>query len=145
MENIIEKMEHDAPDYIAFYIDWYMRANDENRESFSTMAKDSGLKEFYDEKGKLITEKYAERNWLTREDSQNCIQQYMKNNKTLISQKIYAEMVKKSLAGDVRAATWINQFHDSDFFDESQDEINDFLNTVNIPKFNKRRSKNTKE
>ena len=31
----------------------------------------------------------------------------------------------------------VEQFHESDFFDESTDEIDEFLNKVNIPKLKK--------
>ena len=43
----------------------------------------------------------------------------------------------KALQGDVNAAKWVEQFHESDFFDESTDEIDEFLNKVNIPKLKK--------
>ena len=48
-------------------------------------------------------------------------------------------MLDKALQGDVNAAKYIEGFHNSDFFDEGEDELNDFLNTINIPKLKKTR------
>lgn len=135
---IIEKMmkESNAPKYIAVFVDWYMRKNDKNRESWADLVRFTDCPEFHDN-GKAITERYAEQNWLATEAAQSCIQVYMKANKTATMQKIYSEMVSKALSGDVRAATWVSQFHESEFFDTTNDDINAFLNAVNIPKIEK--------
>lgn len=142
MENIIAKMQKEAkvPEYIAVYVDWYMRSGDKNRESWLDLVKYTTCPEF-----KGMTEKAAEKAWLTTDEAQNCIQIYMKATKTATMQKIYSEMVKKALAGDVRAASWVSGFHESEFFDTSQDDINEFLNSVNLPQFEKaRKSKGRK-
>ena len=142
MENIIEKMKNDAkvPEYIAVFVDWYMRSGDKNRETWADLVKSSACPEFKD-----MTEKAAEKAWLTTDEAQACIETYMKATKTATMQRIYSEMVKKALAGDVRASSWVTDFHKSDFFDSSQDDINEFLNSVNLPQFEKaRKSKGRK-
>ena len=84
-----------------------------------------------------LSEEFAKENWLTREDTQRAIQIYMKHMKTYNTMRIYRKMLDKALSGDVNAAKWVEQFHESDFFDESTDEIDEFLNKVNIPKLKK--------
>ena len=41
-------------------------------------------------------------------------------------------MYDKALQGDVNAAKWVESFAKSDFFDDSTDEIDDFLKDINI-------------
>ena len=63
----------------------------------------------------------------------------MKHMQTVNTMKIYQKMLDKALSGDVQAAKYIQDFHASKFFEDEQDEINDFLSTVNIPKLKKTR------
>lgn len=71
--------------------------------------------------------------WLTREDVQRAMQVYRKHNRIGDLTKLYETMYSKALGGDVRAADWIVKFQESDYFDESTDEIDDFLSSIDIP------------
>ena len=71
--------------------------------------------------------------WLDREDIQRAMQIYRKYHKLGDLTKLYESMYAKALRGDTRAADWVLKFMDSEYFDESSDEINDFLNGINIP------------
>lgn len=131
---VITKMQQVAPLYIAKYVNWYLSEPDERCTWDELCGNDSSFKT---KSGENKTEKFAKDNWLTREDTQRAIQIYMKHMKTYNTMRIYEKMLEKSLEGDVNAARWIEQFHDSDFFDESTDEIDEFLNKVNLPKLKK--------
>jgi hypothetical protein len=71
--------------------------------------------------------------WLTREDAQKGLQVYQKHMKMYNMTMLYDSMLKKAMDGDTRAATWVESFTKSDYFDESQDEIDSFLSGINIP------------
>ena len=47
--------------------------------------------------------------------------------------KLYDSMLEKALDGDINAAKWVENFMKSDFFDDSVDEIDEFLSGINIP------------
>ena len=135
-KTVLQKMTEIAPYYIAKYVDWYLTPT-EDRISWEDLCNcDINYKH---RNGDNKTEQFAKENWLTREDTQKCIQIYMKHMKTINTMKIYEKMLDKALAGDVNAAKYIEGFHNSDFFDEGEDELNDFLNTINIPKLKKTR------
>ena len=135
-KTLLGKMQEVAPNYIAKYIEWYMSDKDERPKWEDLVTCDPNFK--YKD-GTYKTEKFCLDNWLTREDSQKCIQIYMKHMKTINTMKIYQKMVEKAMQGDTNAAKWVESFHDSEFFDESTDEIDDFLNKVNIPSLAKTR------
>lgn len=139
------KMKEIVPYYIAKYVEWYLTDKNERCSwedlckcdiNFNVTKKVDGKPEWT---GEYKTEKFAEENWLTREDTQKAIQVYMKHMKTYNTMQIYQKMMEKALQGDVNAAKYIDTFHNSDFFDESDDELNDFLNTVKIPALKKHR------
>lgn len=71
--------------------------------------------------------------WLERADAQKAMQVYRKYNKLYDLTRLYDSMYEKALAGDVRAASWIESFMQSSYFDESQDEIDEFLDGIDIP------------
>lgn len=135
-KTLLEKMKEVAPGYIAKYVEWYMTDADERPKWEELVTCDQNFKS---KDGSYKTEKFCKDNWLCRDDSQKCIQIYMKHMKTINTMKIYQTMMEKALTGDVNAAKYIESFHASDFFDESTDEIDDFLNKVNIPSLSKTR------
>lgn len=130
-KTVLQKMCDAAPYYIAKYIEWYMTDAAE-REPWEKLCECD--QNFRSKDGTNKTEKFAKDNWLSRDDAQKCIQIYMKHMKVINTMKIYQKMMEKALGGDVNAAKYIEGFHASDFFDESTDEIDEFLNRVNIPK-----------
>ncbi|GLC78318.1 hypothetical protein [Lacrimispora brassicae] len=135
-KTVLQKMTEVAPYYIAKYVEWYL-TDPEDRIPWDDLCNCND--NYRLKTGGNKTEQFAKDNWLTREDTQRCIQIYMKHMKTINTMKIYEKMLDKALQGDVNAAKYIEGFHNSDFFNEDEDEINDFLNTVNIPKLKKTR------
>lgn len=75
--------------------------------------------------------------WLTREDAQRGMQAYQKHMKLYNMTMLYDSMLKNAMKGDVNAAKWVEQFSNSDYFDESADEIDGFLDGINIPALKK--------
>lgn len=138
-QTVLKKMLEVTPYYIAKYIEWYLTNKDE-RCTWDELCQCD--KNFRSKNGDNKTEKFAYENWLTREDAQRAIQIYMKHMKTINTMQIYQKMFAKALDGDVNAAKYIENFHNSDFFDESEDELNDFLSGINIPALKKGGGKN---
>lgn len=129
-KSVYQKMQEYVPYYIAKYLVWHFSDKDE-RESWEDLCKcDCNFKS---KDGTNKTEQFAKENWLTREDSQKAIQVYMKHNKTYNLSKIYYKMLDKALTGDTNAAKWVESFSNSDFFDETEDELNGYLDGINIP------------
>lgn len=121
-ESIFSKMKKIVPDYIAIFIEWYCQPK-ETRISFEELQKkDTHIKSI-----EICMD------WLKREDAQNSMQLYYKHMMKYNLMKLYEAMFEKALQGDVNAAKWIESFSHSDFFDDSTDEIDNFMNDVNIP------------
>lgn len=70
--------------------------------------------------------------YLEKEDVQKAILYCTKFQKDLNLCKIYQQMVKKALGGDVSSANWVVNFSDSDFFGTKKNEINDILEGLNM-------------
>ena len=135
-KTVMQKMTEVCPAYIAKYVEWYLTPKDERCTWNKLCGNDNSFKT---KSGTNKSEEFARENWLTREDTQKAIQIYLKHMKTFNTMRIYEKMLDKALRGDVNAAKWVESFHKSDFFDDEEDEINDFLNTVNIPTLKKKR------
>lgn len=132
MNTIISKLkESGLPYYLAKYIDWYM-TDPKERIPWDELCKvDDG---FVSKTGANKTQEFAKENWLTRADVQEGIKIWLSHMKTVNMLKIYNTMFEKATNGDVQAAKWVEDFHNSKFFQEEHDEINDFLNNVNFKK-----------
>lgn len=131
---VLQKMGEYAPYYICRYVQWYM-TDPEDRETWEELCNcDINFKS---KDGTLKTEKFCKENWLCREDSQKCIQVYMKHMKVVNTMRIYRKMVAKALEGDCNAAKWVEGFHSGEFFDETTDEMDEFLAKINIPNLKK--------
>lgn len=125
IKTLVQKMEEVTTPGIAMFIRWYYTPEDERKP----------WEEFKTSQGQLAGCKSYEQacSWLTREDAQKAVQVYHKHMKLYNMSKLYDSMMKKALDGDTKAATWVQNFVESDYFDDSTDEINDFLDGVNIP------------
>lgn len=124
IETLIQKLEKVTNGAIARFIIYYYTP-EERRKPWDEFKKcDTQL-------SKRTYEECEE--WLTREDAQLALQVYHKSMKLYNMTKLYDSMLQKAMAGDVRAASWCEDFTHSEYFDESQDEIDDFLSGVNIP------------
>ena len=124
VETMQQKLEKIVPKYIAGFIIWYYSPEDK-RISFEQLSKR------YVNNIKNLDECIE---WLSREDAQEAVIAYKKYMHKLKMMEIYDTMVNKALEGNVNAAKWCEDFTKSDFFDDSTDEINDFLNSVKLPK-----------
>ena len=133
-KTVLQKMTEVTPYYIAKYVEWYLSDKNERCTWDELCQCDQNYKS---KAGGYKTEQFARENWLTREDTQKAIQIYMKHMKTFNTMQIYQKMFAKALEGDVNAAKYVESFHNSDFFDESDDELNDFLSNINIPALKK--------
>jgi hypothetical protein len=139
----MQKMTAVAPYYIAKYVDWYMTPKEERcswdelcrcDENYRVRTKTDGVVAVTETNK---TEEFCRTNWLTRPDTQKAIQIYLRGMKNYNIMLIHNKMMEKALAGDVNAAKYIDQFYNSAFFDDKDDEIDDFLSSVNIPALKK--------
>jgi len=130
-KTINKKLEEIVPAYISKFIIWYL-SDKETRLPFDEFKTCEVNIKDYDSCCQ----------WLTREDSQKAIQVYMKHMKIYNLMQVYYKMLNKSLNGDVNAAKWIESFSNSEFFDETEDEMDNFLSDINIPALKKRGGKN---
>lgn len=123
-KTVIQKLEEVTTPAIARFIVYYYTPEDKRKswDEFKT-CHDLIKKRTYDE----CLE------WLTREDAQIGMQVYQKHMKIFNMTKLYDSMLDKAMNGDVNAAKWVEQFTHSDYFDDSEDEIDTFLSNVNIP------------
>ena len=123
-ESIHQKLYKIVPKYIAKFIVWYYTPEDkrvpfDELQPYEPIMKNKTLDDCMD--------------WFTREDTQEAILMYHKHMKKLNMIRLYETMYDKALQGDVNAAKWVESFAKSDFFDDSTDEIDDFLKDINIP------------
>lgn len=129
---VISKLQDTGlPYYLCKYVDWYM-TDPEDRIPWEDLCRCDI--NYSTKKGEKKTEQFAKENWLTRADVQDGIKVWMSHMKTLNTLKIYHKMFEKAMDGDVQAAKWVEDFHNSKFFKEEHDEINDFLNNVSFKK-----------
>jgi len=70
--------------------------------------------------------------WLQREDAQKALQVYHKVNRTYEMTRLYDSMLKKAMDGDTKAASWIQSFLKSDYFKDSSNEVDSFMQGINI-------------
>ncbi|OOO67081.1 hypothetical protein BS638_05995 [Clostridium tepidum] len=106
----------------AYFVKWYVDS-DKSKESFDKEVRKSCNCEY----------EYAMSEWLIEEEIQNAIKEYLKQQRSIKMLEIYDSMLEKALKGDVKSAEWCEKFFKSDFFEDSSDEIDDYLTDINIP------------
>ena len=128
-ETMNKKLKKVVPEAVGKFIIWYY-SDPNTRKSFDE------FKTCHD----MIKNKTYEEclEWLRREDAQRAVQVYHKEMKLFEQTQLYDAMRQKAMEGDIRAADWLMKFYDSDYFDQSNDEIDDFLNEVDIPALKKK-------
>ncbi len=107
-----------------FFVKWYVDSKEHTEESYN---KNKNCK-FCD-----VSYTYAMQNWLFEEDVQNAIKNYIAKKRNIEMINIYNSMLDKAKKGDVRSAEWCAKFQKSDFFEDSENEIDDYLEGINIP------------
>ena len=122
-ESINQKLQKIVPKYIANFILWYYSPEDKRIPFEEFMPYEPNVK------GKSLDDC---KEWLTREDSIQAIREYHKHMKDYNLMQLYESMLEKAIKGDVNAAKWVEQFSNSDFFNDTTDEIDEFMKNVNI-------------
>lgn len=126
---LLATLQQHVPYYLAKYVEWYMAPADQ-RIPWEELAQcDLNYKQ---KPEGIKSPEFAEQNWLPRKDVQDALQAYIKYFKKTNLTKLYMSMYEKAMTGDVRAADWVVKFSESEFFDEKQDDINNFLDGVHI-------------
>lgn len=108
-----------------FFIKWYCNTSKEDRTKENW--ENSGE---FNSTGKIGWE--GTKDWLLNEDFQNGLKEYIKLQRSQNILNIYESMYDKALNGDVRCADWVRNFYESDWFGDSEDELNDILNGASI-------------
>ena len=134
-KTVVNTLQDYVPYYLAKYVEWYMIPEDK-RCPWDELCKCDWAFKATD--GTNKTEEFAEENWLQRKDVQEAMQAYLKYFKTQNLTMLYQSMLKKAMAGDVKAADWVVKFSEGEFFKDEHDEVNDFLNGINIPGLEKK-------
>ncbi|EJO5346487.1 hypothetical protein NRP93_000537 [Clostridium botulinum] len=106
----------------AYFVKWYVDSN-KSKESFNKEIKKLCNCEW----------EYAMSEWLLDEDVQNAIKEYLKQQRQIKMLEMYDAMYQKAKNGDVKSAEWVEKFFKSDFFEDGADEIDDYLEGINIP------------
>ena len=122
-ESINQKLQKIVPKYIANFILWYYTPEEKRKPFEEFMPYEPNVK------GKTVEDCEE---WLTREDSIQAIREYHKHMKDYNLMQLYESMLEKAVKGDVNAAKWVEQFSNSDFFNDTTDEIDEFMKNVNI-------------
>lgn len=122
-ESIQQKLHKIVPKYIGNFILWY----------YTPEEKRCPFEEFMPYEPNVMNKTLDEcKEWLTREDSIQAIREYHKHMKDYNLMQLYESMLEKAIKGDVNAAKWVEQFSNSDFFNDTTDEIDEFMKNVNI-------------
>jgi len=122
-ESINQKLQKIVPKYIANFIIWYYSPEEKRCPFEEFMPYEPNVK------GKSLEDCEE---WLTREDSIQAIREYHKHMKDYNLMQLYDSMLDKAIKGDVNAAKWVEQFSNSDFFNDTTDEIDEFMKNVNL-------------
>ncbi|PJI07657.1 MULTISPECIES: hypothetical protein [Clostridium] len=128
-ETIMEKLDVNSNKIYPF-IKWYVDTSkkDRTKENFNKDCKSCCGCEFEN----------AMQNWLIREDVQSAIKEYMKQKRFVKIIEIYNAMCTKAIEkGDTNAAKWVVDFSKSDFFEDGEDEMDDYLSNIDIPALKK--------
>lgn len=108
----------------SYFVKWYVNSKDKSKEDYDNNCRHNSLVE-YD---------HAMGEWLLEEDVQEAIKSYLKAQRAVKMLEIYNSMYQKAIEkGDVNSAKWCEQFFKSDFFESGQDEINNYLEGIDIP------------
>lgn len=79
-----------------------------------------------------VTMEFALDTYLDRLDVQKAIKMLIDYKRDFNLIKIYQEMVKKALEGDVNSANWVVKFSDSSFFKSKKSEIDNILEGLDL-------------
>ncbi|MCY6958280.1 hypothetical protein [Clostridium brassicae] len=102
----------------AVFIIWYCTPEDERPN-------------FDDWKGNIHNKtKETIENWLLEEKVQEGIQYYLSLIKKKNLLKIYQKQVDLALNGDTKSASWVADFSESTFFDNTDNEAKEWLDTI---------------
>ncbi|AKA71217.1 hypothetical protein [Clostridium scatologenes] len=107
----------------SYFVRWYVDS-DKSKESFNREIRTLCDCEY----------EHAMSEWIYDIDVQEAIKEYLKALRSIKMLNIYNSMYDKAIKkGDVNSAKWCEQFFKSDFFESGEDEINNYLEGINIP------------
>lgn len=107
----------------SYFVRWYVDS-DKSKKNYNEKIKNLCQVEY----------ETAMNKWLYDEDVQESIKQYLKSIRNIKILDIYNSMYQKAIEkGDVNSAKWCEQFFKSDFFENGEDEIDNYLEGINIP------------
>lgn len=114
---------------IAYFVRWYVDTplKSRTKDNFDKNCKGSCATEF----------EWAMNEYLIRDDVQASILEYMKTKKFLKITNIYDSMYEKALLGDVNASKFVIDFSKSSFFKNEEDEMDKYLEGIDIPSLKK--------
>lgn len=108
---------------ISYFVKWYVDS-DKSKESYDKDCKYNTT----------ITYEHAMKEWLIREDVQDAIKSYMQSQANIKMIQMFESMYKKAInKGDVKCAEWCQKFYKSDFFKSDENEIDNYLDGIDIP------------
>lgn len=108
----------------SYFAKWYVDSKDKSEEDFNNKCKSLSN----------VTYQTAMTNWLIDEEVQEAIKAYIKQQRNIKILEIYYSMYDKAVnKADVNCAKWVEEFFKSDFFEDSVDEVDDYLSNINIP------------
>lgn len=108
----------------SYFVKWYVDSKDKSEEDYNNNCKTLAN----------VTYQTAMHTWLMEEQVQEAIKAYLKQQRNVKMLEIYDSMYNKAVdKGDVNSAKWVEEFFKSNFFEDTQDEINQFMDGINIP------------
>lgn len=127
-QNILKDIESNA-NKIYYFVRWYVDTPPTNRteENWNKNVKATTGGTTYS----------GAMEWLLREDVQKAIKNYLKSQRTIKMLEMYDTMYNKALKGDVNSAKWCETFFKSEFFEDSTDEIDQYLTGIELPSLQK--------
>lgn len=108
----------------SYFVKWYVDSKDKSEEDYNDNCKTLAN----------VTYQTAIHTWLMEEEVQEAIKAYLKQQRNVKMLEIYDSMYNKAIdKGDVNSAKWVEEFFKSNFFEDTQDEINQFMDGIDIP------------
>ena len=99
--------------YLKHFVSWYIKGADPKTfKKWGTLTDDMNK---------------ALDTYLYRPDVQKWIIEYTKRQRELNLIKVYNVMLKNALEGDVQSANWLITFSKSDFFENKENELEEFV------------------
>lgn len=119
----MKKMIKNNGDKKAYFVKWYVDS-DKSEEDYNKTCKNiTG-----------VSWNHAMQEWLIEKEVQATVKYYLGLQRNVKLLEIFDSMYDKALTkGDVNSAKWVTEFFQSNFFEDSTNEIEDYLSGIDIP------------